>query len=86
VSYPIAMVLLAILASIVGGHVTGASVFWGALCGVSQAFGVWWFYAALGSGPISVVSPRTVWIASPSAETFPSAARTTRKPWRLPSV
>ena len=34
-------------------------MFWGALCGVSQAFGVWWFYAALGSGPISVVSPLT---------------------------
>jgi len=29
------------------------------LCGVSQAFGVWWFYAALGAGPISVVSPLT---------------------------
>ena len=24
-----------------------------------QAFGVWWFYAALGSGPIAVVSPLT---------------------------
>jgi drug/metabolite transporter (DMT)-like permease len=34
-------------------------VFWGALCGVSQAFGIWWFYAALGSGPIAVVSPLT---------------------------
>jgi drug/metabolite transporter (DMT)-like permease len=32
---------------------------WGLLCGVSQAFGVWWFYAALGAGPISVVSPLT---------------------------
>ncbi|MGX9790461.1 EamA family transporter [Mycobacterium sp. MMS18-G62] len=59
VSYPIAMVLLAVIAAIVGGHVTGAAVFWGALCGVSQAFGVWWFYAALGAGPISVVSPLT---------------------------
>ncbi|HYP95392.1 MAG TPA: EamA family transporter [Mycobacterium sp.] len=59
VSYPIAMVLLTILATIVGGHITGAAIFWGALCGVSQAFGVWWFYAALGSGPISVVSPLT---------------------------
>ncbi|MEC9325784.1 MAG: EamA family transporter, partial [Actinomycetota bacterium] len=29
------------------------------LSGVGQAFGVWWFYAALGSGPISVVSPLT---------------------------
>ncbi len=59
VSYPIAMVLLAVLAAMVGGHVSQTAVFWGALCGVSQAFGVWWFYAALGSGPISVVSPLT---------------------------
>jgi drug/metabolite transporter (DMT)-like permease len=59
VSYPIAMVLLAALAAIVGGQISDAAIFWGALCGVSQAFGVWWFYAALGSGPISVVSPLT---------------------------
>jgi drug/metabolite transporter (DMT)-like permease len=59
VSYPIALVLLAALATIVGGEVNQGAVFWGALCGVSQAFGVWWFYAALGSGPISVVSPLT---------------------------
>ena len=59
VSYPIAMVLLAVLATIVGGQVSQTAIFWGALCGVSQAFGVWWFYAALGSGPISVVSPLT---------------------------
>jgi len=59
VSYPIALVILAGLAVIVGGQVDQAAVFWGALCGVSQAFGIWWFYAALGSGPISVVSPLT---------------------------
>ena len=59
VSYPIALVLLAALATIVGGQVTQGAVFWGALCGVSQALGVWWFYAALGAGPISVVSPLT---------------------------
>jgi drug/metabolite transporter (DMT)-like permease len=59
VSYPIALVLLTGLAVVVGGQVTQGAVFWGALCGVSQAFGVWWFYAALGSGPISVVSPLT---------------------------
>src|SRR4029079_6438177 len=29
------------------------------LCGVSQAFGICWFCAALGAGPISVVSPPT---------------------------
>lgn len=59
VSFPIALVLLAALAAVVGGQINQGAVFWGALCGVSQAFGVWWFYAALGSGPISVVSPLT---------------------------
>jgi drug/metabolite transporter (DMT)-like permease len=53
------MVLLTIIAVIVGGHVTPPAVWWGSLCGFSQAFGVWWFYAALGTGPISVVSPLT---------------------------
>ncbi len=42
-----------------GGTVTTPAVIWGGLCGISQAFGVWWFYAALGAGPISVVSPLT---------------------------
>jgi drug/metabolite transporter (DMT)-like permease len=59
VSYPIALVLLAVLAALAGGEVDEGAVFWGALCGVSQAFGIWWFYAALGAGPISVVSPLT---------------------------
>jgi drug/metabolite transporter (DMT)-like permease len=59
VSYPIALVLLLVLALIVGGDVSRGAVFWGGLCGISQAFGVWWFYAALGAGPISVVSPLT---------------------------
>jgi uncharacterized membrane protein len=59
VSYPIATVLLTVLALVVGGEISEGAVLWGALCGVSQAFGVWWFYAALGAGPISVVSPLT---------------------------
>jgi drug/metabolite transporter (DMT)-like permease len=59
VSYPVAMTLLTLLAFGFGGHVSSGAVVWGALCGISQAFGVWWFYAALGSGPISVVSPLT---------------------------
>jgi drug/metabolite transporter (DMT)-like permease len=59
VSYPVATVLLTILAVVVGGEVSPPAVMWGALCGISQAFGVWWFYAALGAGPISVVSPLT---------------------------
>jgi len=37
---------------------------WGSLCGVGQAFGVWWFYAALGAGPISVISPLTALLVS----------------------
>jgi drug/metabolite transporter (DMT)-like permease len=59
VSYPVAMVLLTVIAVTVGGHVSASAVMWGSLCGIGQAFGVWWFYAALGAGPISVVSPLT---------------------------
>jgi drug/metabolite transporter (DMT)-like permease len=59
VSYPVALMLLTVIASIVGGQISPGAVLWGALCGVSQAFGIWWFYAALGAGPISVVSPLT---------------------------
>ena len=59
VSYPVALVLLLVLALIVGGDISHGAMFWGGLCGVSQAFGIWWFYAALGAGPISVVSPLT---------------------------
>lgn len=59
ISYPIALVLLTVLASVVGGEISQGAMFWGALCGISQAFGIWWFYAALGAGPISVVSPLT---------------------------
>jgi drug/metabolite transporter (DMT)-like permease len=59
VSYPVALALLLVLALIVGGDVSQGAMFWGGLCGVSQAFGIWWFYAALGAGPISVVSPLT---------------------------
>lgn len=58
-SYPLALILLTILAVPVGGELSRAAVLWGLFAGVGQAFGVWWFYAALGSGPISVVSPLT---------------------------
>lgn len=59
VSYPVAMVFLTVIATFTGGHVSPPAVLWGSLCGISQAFGVWWFYAALGQGPISMVSPLT---------------------------
>jgi drug/metabolite transporter (DMT)-like permease len=57
VSTPVAMVLLGVLAAGAGGPVSADAVIWGVLGGVSQALGMWWFYAALGAGPISVVSP-----------------------------
>jgi drug/metabolite transporter (DMT)-like permease len=57
VSYPVAMVLLGVSAAIVGGPVSHGAVVWGLLGGISQALGVLWLYAALGAGPISVVSP-----------------------------
>ncbi|MGH3563718.1 MAG: EamA family transporter [Mycobacterium sp.] len=57
VSMPVAMVLLGVLAALSGGPISLDAAIWGALGGVSQALGVWWFYAALGAGPISVVSP-----------------------------
>ncbi len=56
-SYPVSTVLLGVLALSVGGPVHPGAVLWGSLYGISQAIGVWWFYAALGAGPISVVSP-----------------------------
>ncbi|MBB2991694.1 drug/metabolite transporter (DMT)-like permease [Mycolicibacterium iranicum] len=59
VSYPVALVLLTVVAFPFGGELSTPALLWGLLAGVSQAFGVWWFYAALGSGPISVVSPLT---------------------------
>ena len=41
------------------GRSSAGAVIWGSLGGISQACGVWWLYAALGAGPISVVSPLT---------------------------
>ena len=64
VSYPLALVLLGALAVGFGGTISPAAMIWGALCGVSQGLAVWWFYAALGSGPISVVSPLTAVLAA----------------------
>lgn len=64
VSYPVALVLLSLLAVVVGGHLSTPAVVWGGLCGFSQAFGVWWFYAALAKGPMSLVSPLTAVLVS----------------------
>jgi drug/metabolite transporter (DMT)-like permease len=57
VAYPIETVLLGALALCVGGPINAGAIIWGALYGVGMAFGMWAFFAALGAGPISVVSP-----------------------------
>jgi drug/metabolite transporter (DMT)-like permease len=59
VSYPVTMVLLGLLAVVIGGPISAGAMVWGSLGGISQACGEWWLYAALGAGPISVVSPLT---------------------------
>ena len=64
VSYPVSMVLLGVLAMLTGGTVSTPALYWGALSGVCQGLGVWWLYAALGSGPISVVAPLTAVLAA----------------------
>jgi len=57
VTYPLATLLLGVLAVSAGGPIHPGAVLWGSLYGVSQAIGVYWFYAAVSAGPISVVSP-----------------------------
>ena len=57
VTYPIATVLLGVVAATAGGPVHPGALLWGSLYGISQAVGVYWFYAAVSAGPISVVSP-----------------------------
>ncbi|OBH25419.1 hypothetical protein A5692_02345 [Mycobacterium sp. E342] len=57
VVYPIETFLLGALALVVGGPISRGAIFWGGLYGVGMAVGMWAFFAALGAGPISVVSP-----------------------------
>lgn len=57
VSYPLALVLLGVLAVGVGGPIPAGAIGWGLASGIALGLGGWWFYAALGAGPIAVVSP-----------------------------
>ncbi|WP_433200911.1 EamA family transporter [Nocardia sp. CA-107356] len=59
VSYPISALLILILVPLVGGTPDTASMLWGLAAGVASGLAVWWFYAALASGPMAVVSPLT---------------------------
>lgn len=63
-SYPLALIVLFAMALGTGGTISTPAVTWGLLCGVSQGLAIWWFYAALGSGPISVISPLTAILAA----------------------
>jgi drug/metabolite transporter (DMT)-like permease len=57
VTYPVSTVLLGVLVVAGNGPVRPGALLWGSLYGVTQVVGVYWFYAALAAGPISVVSP-----------------------------
>ncbi|WP_071929600.1 DMT family transporter [Nocardia mangyaensis] len=59
VSYPFSVLLVLLIAPLVGGHADTASMMWGLAAGVASGLAVWWFYAALADGPMSVVSPVT---------------------------
>ncbi|TCN57042.1 putative membrane protein [Rhodococcus sp. SMB37] len=58
-SYPLSLLIALVIAPFAGGEVTAVSVGWGAASGLFGGFAVWWFYRALASGPMSVVSPVT---------------------------
>ena len=57
VAYPLETLIMGLLAIAVGGPIQPGAIVWGCLYGVGMAFGMWAFFAALGAGPISVVSP-----------------------------
>ena len=59
VSYPLSVLLVAVVAPFAGGRVELGSLLWGAAAGAVAGLAVWWFYLALAAGPMSVVSPLT---------------------------
>ncbi|MFG1791325.1 DMT family transporter [Nocardia altamirensis] len=58
-SYPFSVVLVLLLLPFIEGTPDAASIGWGLAAGVASGVAVWWFYAALASGPMAVVSPLT---------------------------
>lgn len=59
VSYPLSVLLVAAVAPFGGGRVELGSLLWGLAAGATAGLAVWWFYLALATGPMSVVSPLT---------------------------
>ena len=64
VSYPVSVLLVGLVAPFAGGVPHTAAMVWGAVSGVAGGLAVLWFYAALASGPMSVVSPVTAVLTS----------------------
>ncbi len=63
-SYPVSVVVVGLVAPWAGGVAGPAALAWGAVSGIAGGFAVLWFYAALASGPMSVVSPLTALLSS----------------------
>ncbi|MFI5777571.1 EamA family transporter [Nocardia sp. NPDC051570] len=59
VSYPLSVLLMVAIAPLVDARMDVGALAWGAAAGVAGGLAVWWFYAALASGPMAVVSPLT---------------------------
>lgn len=58
-SYPLSFVIVVAIAPFVGGSITLEPMLWGLASGVAGGVAVWWFYLALATGPMAVVSPLT---------------------------
>jgi drug/metabolite transporter (DMT)-like permease len=59
VSYPLSVLLVAVIAPFIGGRGDVSALLWGGLAGIVAGLAVWWFYLALALGPMTVVSPLT---------------------------
>jgi drug/metabolite transporter (DMT)-like permease len=83
VTYPVSTVLLGVLAVTGNGPILPGAMLWGSLYGITQVIGVYWFYAALAAGPISVVSPLTAVLeaAVPVAVGFAIGERPGKTVW-----
>lgn len=64
VAYPVSAVIMTVIAVSAGGVATVPALTWGAFSGLAIAAAAWTFYAALGSGPISIVSPLTALVSA----------------------
>jgi drug/metabolite transporter (DMT)-like permease len=59
VTYPVGLLGLLVAAPIAGGQLGGVDLLIAAASGVANGLAIIWFYSALASGPMNVVSPLT---------------------------